>query len=352
MAPRALRLPARTIFVVGYPGELGGADTECWHTIKLWRRFGLPVTVIPTWRATEKWRARLDQIGCTTVRTSPSHLENVSGLRGGVVVSFCNGSFLQAADRLRDLRCKVVWVNCMTWLFPAEKNHYRNREPFDCYVFQSQFQKELLQPQLAEFGVREEQCFRIRGAFAWEEFPFKPLPHSRGTPFVIGRISRPDPDKYTKDTWSVYRRILHPVQARVMAWDRRIEQKVGPPPAWAECLPAGAEPAQQFFGQLHCMLQINGGAQENWPRSGLEAMASGVAVVAENRWGWQEMIRHDETGYLADNDEELAWYASRLARDEDRRLDLVRRARRALEEELANPECLWSSWKSLFESLR
>ena len=27
------------VFLIGYPGEMGGANTEAWHTIKLWRRF-------------------------------------------------------------------------------------------------------------------------------------------------------------------------------------------------------------------------------------------------------------------------------------------------------------------------
>ena len=37
------------VFLVGYPGELGGANTEAWHTIKLWRRFDVDVHLIPTW---------------------------------------------------------------------------------------------------------------------------------------------------------------------------------------------------------------------------------------------------------------------------------------------------------------
>ncbi len=39
------------LFVCGYPGDVGGANTELWHTIKLWRRGGLDVTLIPTWKA-------------------------------------------------------------------------------------------------------------------------------------------------------------------------------------------------------------------------------------------------------------------------------------------------------------
>jgi hypothetical protein len=343
--------PVDHLFVVGYPDDVGGANTECWHTVRLWREYGIDVTLIPTWEPIDTWQARLEKIGCRTVQTSPRDLDNVSGLQGSVVVSFCNSHFLRRAERFRDLGCQVVWVGCMTWLFSEERRHYRRHGPFDHYVFQSEYQQSELQPQLAKSGVKPEQCHRIRGAFFWDEFPFRPLPHESRAPFVIGRLSRAATDKYSASTWSVYRRIPHPVRARVMAWNGHVENKLGEPPEWAECLPARAETAQQFFSKLHCMVQINGGAAENWPRSGLEAMASGVPIVAQNRWGWKEMIRHGQTGYLADSDEELAFYIARLAYDEDHRLRLVHQARQVLQEELARPEKIWAGWQGLFRKL-
>ena len=92
-------------------------------------------------------------------------------------------------------------------------------------------------------------------------------------------------------------------------------------------VPAGQRrAAQTFFSKLHCMVQVNGGAGENWPRSGLEAMAAGVPVVVQNQWGWQ-MIIHGQTGYLCDTDEELCYYTAKLAHEEEHRLEMVGRAR-------------------------
>ena len=76
-------------------------------------------------------------------------------------------------------------------------------------------------------------------------------------------------------------------------------------------------------------------------------MACGVPVVAENRWGWREMICHGQSGLLADSDDELAFQAARLAYDEKFRIEIARRARRALEEELANPNAIWAGWRAL-----
>lgn len=341
----------RQLFVVGYPGDVGGANTECWHTIRLWRRFGLDVTLLPTWRADPAWRTRLDAIGCRTIEVAPEELAKVPRLNGGVVVSFCNSHFLREAARFQALDCRIIWLGCMNWLLSHERKHYASHKPFDAYIFQSHYQHSELQPQLAKFGVRAEQCHHVRGALAWDEFSFEPLAHRVGEPPVIGRISRAAPDKHARHTWSIYQRIGGPIRARLMAWDRGVQERLGPPPDWAECLPAGAETSCEFLGKLHVMLQINGGATENWPRSGLEAMARGVPIVAQNRWGWREMIRHGETGYLADSDDGLAQYASRLARDESCRQEMARRARRVLEEELAHPEVLWSGWRKVLESL-
>jgi len=40
-----------------------------------------------------------------------------------------------------------------------------------------------------------------------------------------------------------------------------------------------AIPTPQYFAMLHCLLPVNGGARENWPRAGLEAFAAGCPVV-------------------------------------------------------------------------
>ena len=98
-------------------------------------------------------------------------------------------------------------------------------------------------------------------------------------------------------------------------------------------------------------MPVNGGARENWPRAGLEAFASGVPVVAQNQWGWREMIEHGVTGFLGDSDEELAHYAAMLAYDEDLRMRIVHAAHKRLVEKLANPDAIWAGWQRLFHSL-
>jgi hypothetical protein len=313
----------------------------------VWRAAGWEVNFLPAWRPRARWHARLSSIGCQTLRGHANNLAEIAGLRDALVVSFCNAHFLQLAPRLRELGCRLVWVNCMTWLFPREVELYAQHGPFDAYVFQSRYQQNELQPRLAEFGVQPEQCHRIPGAFCPDEFPFRPLAHAAHEPFVIGRLSRPAPDKFAAKSWEIYGRIPVPLRARILGWSTEVEQKLGSPPTWAECLPAGAESAQQFLATLHCLLPINGGARENWPRVGLEAMSAGVPLVVENRWGWQEMVRHGETGFLCDTADDFAYHAARLARDEELRLRIARQARYTLEVESGAERRLIARWRNV-----
>jgi len=339
------------VFVCGYPGDVGGANTELWHTVKLWRRCGLAVTLIPTWRPDPRWRSRLEGIGCRTHQSRPERLHTVPGLAGSPVVAMCNTRFLDAADRFRRLGCRVVWVGCMNWLFPRERLHYRQHGPFDRHVFQSRFQRDQLVPQLRRFGFDDSRGRIIRGAFALEEFPFRPRAHAPGERLVIGRMSRAAPDKFSPRTWAIYAAVPHPLHARVLGLSDEVLARLGPPPRWVTCLPEGAQTPQDFLAGLHVMVHAGGAAVENWPRVGLESMAAGVPVVADARGGWKEMIHHGRTGYLAESDAEFAQFTARLAYDEDHRRQMARHARRALEENLANPDHLAALWSQLFREL-
>jgi glycosyltransferase involved in cell wall biosynthesis len=338
-------------FVCGYPSDIGGANTELWHSVKLWRQFGADVTLIPTWQADRHWRRRLEAIGCRSCESNPDDLQNVPGLAGSVVVSMCNTRFLAAAGRFRELGCKIVWLGCMNWLFAQERLHYRRHGPFERHVFQSRYQCEQLGPQLAKHGYDDHRGRIIRGAFDLDEFPFRPLPHAPGETFVVGRLSRPAPEKFSLGTWAIYGRTPPPMAARVMGWDRAVQARLGPPPRWAECLPPGTETAPAFLARLHCLVQAGGGAVENWPRVGLEALAAGVPLVVDNQGGWPEMIRHAETGFLCDSDAEMVHCIARLARDAAYRQTIIEQGRHAVETELANAEMFWHQWKMLLDEL-
>lgn len=339
------------VFILGYPSSIGGAGTECFHTIKLWRAAGCDVSLVPTWGGDPVYREKLDALGCATHHATAETLDRVPGLAGSVVVSFCNDKFVKASPTLRAMGCALVWTNCMTFIGDTEMSCLDQLGPFDAYVFQSEFQRAQLEPTLSAFGYEPSMGHLIRGAFDTAEWTFNYQPRAASDPFWVGRVARPDADKWSSNTFRIYDRINHGYKRGVLLGvDDRTRAKLGAPPWWIDLLPPQAIPVREFYQRIHCLLPVNGGARENWPRAGLEAMACGVPVVAEDRWGWREMIVHGETGFLGGTDEELAHWAAVLAHDESKRRRIANNARLRLICDLANPERLWAAWERVFQS--
>jgi hypothetical protein len=344
----------RKVFVLGYPGPIGGACTELWHTVKTWRANGVDVVLCPTWGNTpQPYKRQCDDIGCTTeyyANVADFVRQRATSLRGCNVLGMCNDAFLKVAGILRDAGARLLWANCMTFAFQAELDFLRTGKGFDVVVFQSQHQSTLLQKRFADeeipFDVSTSAL--IRGAFDPSEFPYAPRPHAYGEAFYIGRHARPDADKWSSNTWNIYTRIAYEGRRALMLGvaDNTLE-RLGRTPEYASTLRPDAIPAQAFLSLLHCLLPINGGAGENWPRAGLEAMSAGVPVVAQNSWGWQEMITHGETGFLGNNDAELSHYAATLAYDNSLRLRMACNARDKIESEFGNHETNWRAWDAV-----
>jgi hypothetical protein len=339
------------IFFLGYPGPMGGANTECWHTANVWRRHGIEVTFIPTWGHDHAMEARLAAIGCKTVHVgNANNLVDVPGLAGGVVVAMCNSHVTRARKLLLDLKVKLVWVNCMTFLFSEEVAAWRLR-PAEAYVFQSEFQKEELEKLLLPYGYLHGQGHLIRGAFDFSEIEHSPFPHAPGSDFWIGRLARPDLDKWSSNHWRIIDRVPYARRrALAMGWNQQLDQKCGPRPTWADTFAPQQLSANAFLARCHVMLGLNGGSRENWPRIGLEAMAAGVPLVCQNLWGWREMIVDGQTGFLTNSDEEMISRLAQLAYDEDLRQSIIARARAAVRD-LACPERIGRQWVDLFQSL-
>jgi len=339
------------IYTIGHPSLHGGANTELWHTLKLWRHYGAEVTVIPTWSTSRDWVQKLSGIGCEVhgIRVNPA---KVFLPDDSLVVSFCNPPFVSISHQLRN--CRLIYVPCMCyWDDPLDRLTLDRDGPCDAYVCQSHYQRRLLWPRLHAAGVSDERCPIIRGAFDTSEFPFLPSSHRNGDPFVIGRLSRSDPRKYPDNLWGIYSRLAPPMRVRVMGWSVLVERYIGRPPEWVEALQQCGEPSVKFIHSLHCMVHpTRDTLVENWPRVALEAMSCGVPVVTDRRGGPCEMIEHGQTGFLCDDIDDFVRYTTELAEDEQLRLEIASRARTALEEELADPETIWGGWKRLFDSLR
>jgi glycosyltransferase involved in cell wall biosynthesis len=267
---------------------------------------------------------------------------------GVPVVSMCNGEFWIVLKRLRRTKSNpTIWVPCMNWLSPKELRRYKQGFLPDAIVCQSEYQRSVLEPELAQYGLTDRVA-RIRGAFDASQVTFRGPRPSAGE-FVIGRISRAAIEKFTPDVWRVLEAVRERIaprrlRARVLGWRPLLAPKIGSPPDWVELYPPGSIDAAEFMQSLDVLYQ-SGRATENWPRVGLEAMAAGVPIVADDRGGWSEMLAGG-LGHLVSSPEAAIETISRLA--EDPPVTTTNAARRAVEGPLGN-EGLWQQWQSIFE---
>lgn len=341
------------IYVLGYPDIIGGASVELGDTVKLWRHYGVDVHLIPTWGAPSKPMIdMMDECGAVTHIVKKKDLATVDDLEGRVVVSFCNSHLFDVYPVLKKMGCRVSWSNCMVWQSDKEVECLKEHGLFSAYHWQSDFQRSFLEPRLTPYGYDPSDGHLIRGAFDTRDWTFNPLQHKRGDQFVLGKLARCDSDKWYDGYFRVFKTILYrDKKLFMMGYSELAHRKLGTMPKNAEWLKPCAMSSRDFYGKLHCIWAINGGAAENWPRIGLEAMAAGAVLVCENRFGWTEMINHGETGFLADDDDGMAFYASLLAHDEVLRMRIVRQARERLESVIARPDDIWSKWLNVFRRL-
>jgi glycosyltransferase involved in cell wall biosynthesis len=261
----------------------------------------------------------------------------------------CNNHFTESLPILKAMRCRTIWVSCMTCLLTEERPVYSQHGTPEFLVFQSEYQRSVLEPQFCRFGHNPERSHLIRGPFFADEFPYSPRPHVPGEELIIGRLSRPWADKWNSSTLRVCRDVNHPGRkALFMGVNEVTLAKLGPAPEWATYLAPGEITSQEFLSRCHALLCYNGGAAENWPRVGLEAMAAGVPLVAEKRWGWLEKLDHGESGYLATFPREMTDFLDHLASHETERLEMTAAARQRMTE-LTDQNTITAAWEWLLK---
>ncbi len=308
------------ICVIGYPSRVGGADTELDHQIHVWQALGLKVHLIHTGALDSNLKSmRMEDRGC--IVHAPGDWSACQGMH---VISYCNGGFLKHLETIRRYAKTTTFVNCMTWLFDAEKAMHR-RGLIDCFLYQTDHAREKLQVELIAINPNF-RGFKVRPYFHIDEFPyFERRPEDR---FRFARISREDLGKFHAAQLWVYETMVAPVlkEGVMLGVNDRIRAKIGPEPNWIKAYPAGGFPVADVYREAHCVIQMSE-TYENLPRVGFEAMASGCVLIVDDRGGWQEQVVHGQTGFLCRDQREFVYYASRAAFEREERRQMAERAR-------------------------
>ena len=331
----------REVWVAGFPSFYGGADTELDHLIDLLRTHDVTVNLVPMFGIDQEMKASVDARGCAIHQYRPDVF------RHRTVISFCNGEFLRLLPEIvaAGRPARVVWFNCMTWLFEAESEAHRQGW-IDYFGFQSRYQHDILAPQLAQ--IRPIQSFDYRPYFnsnraqsSYREWD--------GC-YRIGRISRDDEGKFASDTWRIFDRVLVPSSLQkkvyVLGYGDNAAAKCGPPPPgldWLTWSP-NAIPAEQFYRTISTLIHKTGGSRESYCRVVVEAYAHHVVPIVEADYAFPELIHHGETGFMSSDSDEMSYYASLLAHDPKRHRRMAEAGRRFLEQVISDDQGCWEPW--------
>jgi len=333
----------KSICVVGFPGRGGGADQELFHQINLWLDMGLNIEIIPTLPLDEYQKSLPLQSRGVIIHP----LRKWTECQDKDVISYCNGTFLEAIQTVRQYARTITWSNTMTFAFPRE-TQASYRGDIDFYLYQSDHAMKRIEAVIGPPVRPHGQAVRVDPYFDASLFPFREPTESNV--FRVGRMSRIDISKYSPQTLNIYRQIRHEKkQALIMGWGPTIEHHCGKPDPWMKCLPMNAMTQQEFYAGIDAYVASCTGL-ENLPRVGMEAAASGVPLVVDNRGGWCELVEHGVTGYLANSPGEMADYATKLA-DHKQRVLFAHAASARLDKRWGRSPAM-DSWAKFFELVR
>lgn len=159
------------------------------------------------------------------------------------------------------------------------------------------------------------------------------------TDLRVGRMSRDERFKHGDDDPDLYRRLVgEGVSVRVRG-GLCLQDELRDTPA-VELLPACPQEPERFLRELDVFFYRTG---SDWfeasARVVVEALASGLPVVAHDRGGYVEYVHHGENGLLFQRDDEAVEHLLAL-RDDPDRLAAMKRTARASAEALYSDDAL------------
>ncbi|MDP2811641.1 MAG: glycosyltransferase family 4 protein [Rhodocyclaceae bacterium] len=296
--------------VAASPAALGGAEL---HALQL-------VRLLATHAATHLWATnpsapRIDEVPIRTIHPFRGEFP-----RGGTLIIL--GNFFSIGDWVHHTGCRRVIVVC-NLSDPARL--FRLLRQLD--------HPKLPDPELAFVTDRLRLTLGLPGRVIISPVDtdlFRPGPVRETNGFCVGRHSRDTPDKHHPDDPSLYRMLTFAgCKVRVMG-GTCLAASLARDAAGIELLPEESGAASEFLRSLDCFFYRTA---PSWSETGgrviLEALSSGLPVVAHAAGGYTDWIENGRNGYIFESQEEAFDLVMRLRKDAALRQSMAAAARQS-----------------------
>ena len=292
-----------SLYIFQWPSDLGGADTRMRDIVTLCAS-DYNITVVPNddFRLQEKnWTDWMDSLGVKYCMMSdlPEKLD-------GFAFSCCNFRLFTDKERIRGIKSrglKFIWANDMMWHTEAELAAIR-QGLVDVVLYTSQYHAERLHGDVV--NARPMQPMRIlKNYIDAQHWPMVARPDRQP---VMGKVSRPDPAKFSADLPMLWQSAAPLWKYDLMGWGKDVADKF----AWHKFdsrwkLRAPSEVSVKEWHAAVDVFVYNGSFSyiENQSRAVVEAQLSGMPVVAPPKWNFPNMVWNTRTGFLVDDLDEM-----------------------------------------------
>ena len=343
-------MPKPRICVIGFPSILGGADTELLQQSKIWLKMGVEVHFIHHSQYSPTATVIIDDV--KSLGAIVHEAKDFSKIDGMPCISYCAGPALAQIEEIRKYTETFIFVNCMTWLFPKEKEHITSGA-----ITHNLYQRQqVLDKHKKELMALNSSLSMDLVKPYFDTAPFPMIDRSGkeyNKTFKFGRIHRADAGKFHPDTLGIYNTMVAPVlkEGKILGMKPDIAKKIGTPPTWITAYKENGIPQSEFYKFAKAIIQpCDPGHTENLPRISFEAMSSGSLLVVDDKGGFQDQVIHGETGWLCKDHREFIYYGSRVAYEHDETARMAANARQYLEDNWGETATI-KGWTSYFEKI-
>ncbi|HTL56220.1 MAG TPA: hypothetical protein VL361_11110 [Candidatus Limnocylindrales bacterium] len=289
----------------------------------------------------KSWTRFMDRLGVRYAlwRQLPKKLE-------GFALSLCNGRFLKGgmAQKAKERGLTTIWSSEMGWHHPGELEVIK-KGCVDRVLYVSEVQKKFLHK-----GYGKLPSVITGNYIDPTYFPFRPR---RNETFAIGRLSRPDPEKFPEDFPVFYEALELPdTRFRVMAWSQQMARKY----RWHhfddrwELLPALKESQLKFLYSLNLFVfPLRHTCTEVWGRSTVEAMLTGCIPLVPAGHHFAQLIVSGESGFICCDFLEYQGWAQKLYYDRAWRDKVAVKCSQHAIHELCDAEQHRRLWREVFQ---